>query len=88
MLPKDWWDSFCLKMDKSSIGKPLTCGLSLTQLEFPLRTSWPGNYNLIFQFLSQDVLFNSEIYDLIICSICFTAVLRATICDLEGDLSQ
>ena len=48
MLPKDWWDSFCLKMEKSSIGKPLTCGLSLTQLEFPLRTSLPGNYNLIF----------------------------------------
>ena len=40
------------------------------------------------QFLSHNVLFNSEIYDLIICSICFTAVLKTTICDLEVDLSQ
>ena len=40
------------------------------------------------QFLSYNVLFNSEIHDLILCRICFTAVLKTTICDLEEDLSQ
>jgi len=39
------------------------------------------------QFLFYNVLFNSEIY-LILCRICFTAVLKSTICDLEEDLSQ
>jgi len=33
-------------------------------------------------------LFNSEIYDLILCMICFTAVLKTTTCDLEEDFSQ
>ena len=40
------------------------------------------------QFLSQNILFNSEKYDLILCIICFTAVLKTTICNLEVDLSQ
>jgi len=40
------------------------------------------------QFLSYNVLFYSEIYDLILCRICFTAVLKTTICDLEEDSSQ
>ena len=40
------------------------------------------------QFLFYNVLFNSEIYYLILCRICFTAVLKTTICDLEEDLSQ
>ena len=40
------------------------------------------------QFVSYNVLFNSEIYDLILCRICFTAVLITTICDLEEDLCK
>ena len=40
------------------------------------------------QCVSYNVLFNSEIYDLILCRICFTAVLKTTICDLEEDLSK
>ena len=40
------------------------------------------------QFLSYNVLFNSEIYDFILCRICFTAVLKTTICDLEEDFSK
>ena len=76
-------------MEKSSIGKPFTCGLSLTQLDFPLRTNLPGNYNLIFirfNLYLKNVLFNSEIYDVILYSICFTAGLKTTVSDLEEDL--
>ena len=40
------------------------------------------------QFFSYNVLFNSDIYDLILCRIHFTPVLKTTICDLEEDLSQ
>ena len=76
MLPKDWWDSFYLKMDKSCIGKPLTCSLSLTQLDKLMFI----RFNLYLTMF--------EIYDLILCRICFTAVLKTTICDLEEDLSK
>ena len=50
----------------------------------------PGNYNLIFIRFNfyLKMFFNSEIHDLILCGICFTAVLKTPICDLEGDLSQ